>query len=346
MIRRISIYTFILLASLVLNACIGEDDSDCNRQTETGQQLILEFRHSINPSYKNLIAEVVDSIDLYIYNASDQFLRMERIYKDDLELNDYKHELELEQGYYTLVAWMNSSSQEYVHEQIENRSTATNRLLEQTTTRANEGEWKPISPLYYAYKNQPHELDVIGEPITINIGDQPVEYVLNFAKNTNNIQVDAIFDRLLPENTQIEVEIKGKNSITNYVNKCPEDQPEYIYHQHTTAYNMEEKQVLGKNYYYTHTSYLNTLRLWQGGDIQLVIRMAEPGKDEVVLIDEPLIPLIMQNPVYYNDFQMERFCDYKLEFIFERDRWNTWGHVEIRVNGWYLINVDANLKTE
>ncbi|NDV58334.1 FimB/Mfa2 family fimbrial subunit [Bacteroides sp. 519] len=342
MTRTVFNHTFLLLFSILLSSCLGEGNLNCDEVPAGKQQLTLKFLYNINADHQDLIAEVVDSIDLYIYKNTDECFRMERLYADDLRQTDYEYNLILDAGTYTFVAWMNASP-EYVNEEINNFPSAANRII---CNGEQEIQKKIQSALYYAYEDRKSDTEHGNKPLTITIGANPPreKYYLNFAKNTNNIQVDAFFDRQLPEGSKVETYISGKNGISSFFNRCPNEQPVYTYHQYNSDESTEIRGVHENLYYHTFSSFLQTQRIWEADELELTIVLKEPGKNDKVLISEPLTPLIMQNPKYYNDFMLERFCDYKLQFVFEKDRFDTWCHVEIIVDNWYLIRVEANLE--
>lgn len=346
--RTVSKPTLLLLLLLLpfyICSCLGEGDLDCDALLDR-QQLTLEFKHSINPKVENTIEQLVDSIDLFVYDhSSGELLQTERLYADQLNNTNYIHTLWLQKGTYNIVAWMNSSEEEYIMEETTSGfSAATHRIL--TEENAHHINHKIQSPLYYGYDNDKNDTKKEDRDVVVTLDGHPKHQVLNFARNTNNIQINAIFDRILPAGTQVEAYITGRNGVYDFSNQCPIEYPAYTYSWYNREIVDELRVIHNISYYSTHSLYLNTQRLWMGDDLNLTITMTDATTRAVtVLIDQPLTPLIMQNPAYYDNFQLEVFYDYLLEFVFEKGR-NNWGHSEIIVNNWYTVHVDANLNTQ
>ncbi|NDV60575.1 FimB/Mfa2 family fimbrial subunit [Bacteroides sp. 519] len=346
MMRTVFNPTFLLcfLFPLLLSSCLGEGDLNCDELPAGEQQLTLKFLYNINGDHEDHIREVVDSIDLYIYkNTGDLFLT-KRFYSDELYETNFEYTFTLNAGTYTFVAWMNAS-EEYINEEATTLPNATNRII---CNGEQHIETEIQSALYYAYEDRKSDTEHGNKPLTITIDENPPheKYYLNFAKNTNNIQIDAIFDRQLPTGSEIKATITGKNGIVSFLNRCPGEQPVYTYHHYYSDQSTETRTVHENTYYQTFSSFLQTQRLWENDDLELTIILQEPGRNEEVLISQSLTPLIMQNPKYYNDFMLERFDNYKLQFVFEKDRFDNWYHVEIIVNNWYLVRIEANLDVQ
>ncbi|WP_163218937.1 FimB/Mfa2 family fimbrial subunit [Bacteroides sp. 224] len=335
-------FLILLLTPLYICGCLGEGDVDCDALLGR-QELTLEFKHSINPKVENIIEQIVDSIDLYVYKQSGELLQTERLYAEQLDSTNYTHTLTLTRGTYTIVAWMNSGEEYVMEETTSGFSAATHRILCGGTRHIDH---KIQSPVYYAYDNDKNDTKNEDRRVVVTLDGHPKHQVLNFARNTNNIRISTIFDRILPTGTQIEAHITGRNGVCNFSNQFASGCPDYTYSWYNKEVINDYRTVLGKLYYSTHNLDINTQRLWVGDDLNLTITMTDATTRAVtVLINKPLTPLIMQNPAYYDNFQLEIFHDYLLEFVFEKDR-NNWAHSEIIVNNWYTVNIEANLDTQ
>ncbi|NDV56897.1 FimB/Mfa2 family fimbrial subunit [Bacteroides sp. 519] len=336
-VNKIIVYLLLLLP--FLGSCIGEGDLDCD-QSEFGseQSLTLRFLHNINPDYSNTIRDVIDYIDLYLYKESGEFYQTVHLTKDELEETNYTYTTRLDPGTYRLATWMNAG-EAYNIEDHEEIGTARMRVICN-----GERELSENTPaVFYGYDDKLYDIDYENQDVVFTISKHPVEKTINFAKNTNHIEVVAKFDRVLIEGTELDVRIVGPNGICNFVNRYVDTCPDYLYYPHTTTTQQHDLDPLfGYRYYYSHITNFTTQRLWQGDELELVITYTNYSgyPDELArfkLTDE----LIMQNPLYNNNYQLERYDNYRIVFYFDYDRAFTL--TEITVNDWVLINQEQDL---
>lgn len=328
-----TLYLALFLCSLFLQGCIGEDNENCT-DPYGGQELTLKFLHNINPDYANHLSGVLECIDLYIYNETGALLRREHLLKEELETTDYTYTTSLAAGRYKLVAWMNAGDAYTCTGDNDLESACLSVVCTGTELEIHENTPR----IYYGYDDKLYDVSYDQQAIGVEIDRYPVHKDINFALNTNYIQIDANFDRILQEGTQVNVRIAGKNGACNFYNRCPPASDPYIYYPHKISTTYREVK-----YYYTHTSLITTQRLWQGDGLELVITKKDPGGYEVELARHPLTDgLIMRNPLYNNNYQLERYHTYHIVFDFDYER-NSWVTTEITVDGWKLIHQNAEV---
>lgn len=322
------IFIFILLLMPVyLSGCIGEGDPNCD---PLHQELTIQFLHNINPSYENTLPDVIEYINLYIYDESGEIAKYERLTKERLDTTAYKYKINLEAGTYTLIAIMNDE-QEYKSEHTDSLKNASLRII----CDDNQQLFSRTAPVFYGYDDKLYDNRYEEKQAVVTLDWYPVQRTINFANNTNNIEVNVKFNRYLLTGSEVEVYIQGKNGVIDFINKCPDQYPVYTYHAH-------EKEIENALTYQSYINRITTQRLWEGDDLELTIIRKEPGKEDEVMVCQPLTELLMKNPLYNNDYQLERYNDYQLVYEYEfRD--GAWMLSELLINDWKTIQQPAEL---
>lgn len=319
---------FILfLLPVCVTGCIDEGNPNCDLPQ---QELTIQFLHNINPSYENTLPDVIEYINLYIYNESGSIAKYERLTRERLDTTAYIYKTYLEVGTYTLIAIMNGE-QEYNCEYTDSLENASLRVIcdgkQQLSTRT--------APVFYGYDDKLYDNRYEEKQAVVTLDWYPVQRTINFANNTNNIEVNVKFNRYLLSGSEIEVYIQGKNGVIDFINKCPDHHPVYTYHSH-------EREIENTITYQNYISRITTQRLWEGDNLELTIIKKEPGKEDEVMASQPLTELLMKNPLYNNDYQLERYHEYKLVYEYEfKD--NAWMLSEILVNDWKTIQQPVEL---
>ncbi|WP_163214060.1 FimB/Mfa2 family fimbrial subunit [Bacteroides sp. 519] len=328
----------------MLTSCLGEGDLDCDPK-ENG--LTIKFLYNINWDFKNKLPEVLDFIDLYIYKESGELYRHVHLTREELVASDYTYYTILPDGMYDLVTWMNNGDC-YYKENIDLFADASVRIIDDGQQNITEN----TTSLYYGYVDRQSDEVYEEENARIEIVDgkyTPQPLIINFAKNTNHINVYAQFDRLVHEDGAVNVQISGKNGVCNSYNRAPKIEEsndvsrstDYIYtytpHKLDTLYN-------DQGYYFTQISRITTQRLWQNDDIDLSIILQEPGRLDRELVPKDkrkLTELIMKHPAYFNNFMIERQDVYNIVFQFNLAS-GAWTMVDVIVNDWHLVKQDLN----
>lgn len=332
-----NILVLFLLSSL-LGGCLGEGDLDCTVRGNE-QQLTLKFLHNINPDYTNNISEVLEYIDLYLYQESGDLLSVTHLTKEELEATDYTYTTRMQPGNYRLATWMNAG-EDYVIENSENISQAQLRVLCDGNNHLDEN----TPGIYYGYDDKLYDYVYENQDVVFTIDWYPVEKNINFAKNTNQIEIISKFDRVLPNGlSDLNVYIAGANGSCNFNNRGISTCPLYTYHPHQMdEYYNSTDPIYGAKYYQSYQTNITTQRLWQGDDLELIISYTDLTgyEDELArfkLTDE----LIMRNPLYNNNFQLERYEHYRIVFYFDYER--SWTITEITVNDWKLVSQNEEI---
>lgn len=325
--NKIKLLLCLLVLNLVYSGCINEDLDDC---IPAKQELTIQFLHNINSSYENTLPEVLEYIDLYIYKESGDLSKYERLPKAQLDTTDYAYKTILDVGTYTLIALMNADD-EYACEETTRLADARIRII----CDGNQQISAKTKAVYYGYDDKLYDNKYEEKQAVATLDWFPVHKTINFANNTNHIEIDAKFNRHLLAGSDIEVVISGKNGITDFVNKCPEAHPVYSYLQH-------DNTVVSELTYQSYISHITTQRLWKDDGLEITLVKKEPGRADEVLASQPLTPLLMKNPLYNNNYQLERYDIYRLVFEFEFKE-NTWMLSEILVNDWKTVQQPEEL---
>lgn len=299
-----SIIAICLAASMVLlSSCIGED-SDCAPVT---REVTMLLRCDINTTGADVFTTVVEYVDLYVYDDAGVLRqKTERLTKEQLSATNYIHKMTLDEGNYTLVAWMNASDEFEVSE-IEELSTARLKLIpceEGGVVKAN------TQPIYHGSR-------------VLTVNPETGIVVINMMKNTNYVNVTTNFNRTLPQSVNLQAYITGTNGHYTFENNCPGGSPVYTY--------MPQPAKARAAYPFAFT----TQRLMVDDDLRLVIIKQEAGKDDEQLADIALTPTIMRNPLYNEQQDLDKHDTYQLEFTLEHNGdEDTWAVVGIRVDDW------------
>lgn len=325
--NKIKILTFLFICHAVLAGCINDDLDDC---IPPKQELTVQFLHNINPLYENILPDVLDHIDLYIYNDSGRLARYEVLPKARLDTTGYAYRTTIETGTYTLVALMNTAGG-YACEGTGTLDAATMRVVCDGNRQISDN----TQPVYYGYDDKLYDNKDKGKQTVIELDRFPVQKTINFANNTSHIRTEVRFSKHLAPGSDVEVYITGRNGVTDFTNACPGHHPSYTYFPYG-------KETVSELTYQSYISDITTQRLWDGDDLELTIVKKETGRADEVLASVPLTPLIMKNPLYNNDYQLERYYDYELLFDFiYRDY--TWVLGQVTVNDWETIQQPTDL---
>lgn len=310
-----TILYLLFIVPFVLSGCMGEGDLNCD---ELGDEVTIRFMHDVNPSGIDLLPEYVDAIDLYVFSGDNTLQSVHHLGKEELAENNYTYTLKLPTDLYTFVAWMNVCD-DYKMSGSENFATGTLALL------GNENnEISSKTPdLFYGRDK-------------IQTTWHPVQSTINMVNNTNQVKVEAAFDRRLPTGAEIKGTITGRNTVCNFTNRCPvEDTELHTYLPHS---NEITRAVLD-----SRTSYYTVQRLWTEDDLELTVFLSTPGETDTPIAVLPLTKTLMQNPAFANDANLEKFNDYHIYIQFEY-RWGAWVIGKVEVNGWSKVDLNEILK--
>ena len=335
--KRITAHRIMILLLLLapfLAGCMGEKDRDCSIYGK--QPLTIRFLHNINPEHNNTLSSVINFIDLYFYTETGQIFETVHLTKEELEKTNYTYTGYFKPGTYRLSSWMNTGDNEYNVNYHERINTGHVEVIGQQY-HLNVAE--NTSAVFYGYDDRLYDIDYENQDVVFTIEGYPIEKTINFAKNTNHIEVVTKFDRVLVDPKMIDIRIVSPNGLANFVNRAVPNCARYTYHPYqdpiVTTYELDP--IYGYKYYYSQTNNFTTQRLWEGDEAELIISYTDyTGYVDVIARYKLTDDLIMKNPLYNNNFQLERYDQYQIVFYFDFDR--QFIVTEIIVNDWVLIN--------
>lgn len=285
--------TLLLLLILSLTGCINEDNSHCR------QNVVFRYQYIFNKDNKDLFAEQVKSVDLFIYNSQGDLVKRVPHHQagNSITVSD------LPNGRYRAVSWANFTDEYYA---IEDASTMEGNLL---TIKAEEGTIKNFNASLFHHFAE-FEVDA-AEPTTVDA---------SLIKNTNKIMItitDPIGSQALGN---LSFSIKGSNSSYKYNNSLVENQPTIRY----SPFSVQIDENLNKHEF-------NIARLFLGDDLSIEVFL-----DGALVKSIPLVSTLVSNSTILNtNDDLDRYDEYELTYNLSSN--NTLVLTSIRINDWTKI---------
>lgn len=320
----------LLLAALGCISCetIYTDQSDCPRG------LSLRFVYDYNMEYANAFPAKVDCVTLYVFDEAGNYVDQYVETSDVLADENYRMQVALDQGSYTLVAYggMACGKQSFT---MPTFSRATASRFEELYTELNHTNFvskKSLHPLFYGRLN-----------VTLGVDDF-IEETLYLMKDTNNLRI--ALQQINGETiaaSQFEFKITDDNSYLNYMNE--------VVPKGTITYTpwAQGEQIVGSwedNETPVSVAYaeFSTSRLVAGNNPRLTITNKKDGKQ---VFSIPLITyLMLLRSDLYADMGKQEYLDRESEWsmVFFLDDGFRWIQTHIIINDWTvrLNNADLN----
>lgn len=303
------ILILVLLLLQVMQACIQDDLSNCNKER------FIWFK-SINTKYD--YAKIVQQVNLYIYNEELQLAGELAYSKEDLMQTDSKVSIPVQYtGKYMFVALVNQSDPYLVYDTQELTTWKTSLQ----TYKGNEISFK-LPDLYHSRK------EIVSGPENPLPGD-----TMYLTKNINHIYltVECSTSSVLES---LEPYIYGSNSLFNYENRLLGDRM-ITYHPHDTKVMTNQRKYS-----------LTTMLLRIGGDLSLYFKEQNPdgsvANRKLFNITEELAKVKDSNGnrLYFSDARLAFEDEYNFTIVLDASS----QIIDLKINDWYVVKDYVEIK--
>ena len=299
-----------VLGSILLG-CTEEDLSICVEQ-KTPRYLTFEYTKNID--YADKFAEIIKTIDVFVFDSNERLHRIVSIDKTQLEAADYGMTLNLSDGIYTFVVWANSRESYQIFDDIGNTAPLTGGIskFEHLRLALDFGQ---------TFENTGDLLYGIARNVRVERGI-PEHTHIGLTKNTNIINVTASgISNLKHSNLDIIcVAANGEYRFDNSPNK-PETMIRYIPAKEKSGDELKAS--------------FKTLRLLNGMKSELIIRDTNNYKD---VFKRNLIELLKLLPDIHTDNDFDRNDVYDIKIDLHTDM-----SVSVIINGYLVISSEQEL---
>jgi len=287
---------FLLAFLLFFQGCYKDDLKDCPIMLHVYFKSVMK---------KYTYKEIVDRLDLYLYNQGGAFVEKFSFSADELQMIGYEPVLPIwDFGDYTLVTEVNAGNS-YT---VESGSLDAFRV----SLKAEQGNMvrSKQEDLYHAHKE-------LSLPFTGIIHQYDT---LDLYKNTNHFNVDVSFEGgYIPTEANIQASILGSNGSYDYTNLCqPNSSRTYLPHSR----NEKSGHILMQ---------FTTMQIRYGNDLVLRVDTEDSGgiKTEKSRVD--IMKMLSTNYPTNDDLDQEDIYDIKLVL---KDDYSV---LEMMINDWYVI---------
>lgn len=307
----------------MMQSCIKEDTSDCNVGVD------VTYAYTKNPSGTNQFGSAVNKIVLYIFDKDNLYVGNIVVQGSPLT-NDYVQNVSLpEAGVYTFVAWCaGSGSGDY--EIVQKTAGGFDKNFIVGTTKLSDMRMRVVEAKHGTIDTEINDLFFGSQhKVEVSAGSAYTPVKIDLIKNTNTINLS--MSGFAPEQTartasaNYEVTISTMGGVYNFDNTVDKSSSsEYTYKQYRFQADGE-----------TLTHSLKTLRLLTWREMMLSITETKSG--DVILAPTNTVAMIMQNPSYTTQDDLDREDTYNIFIKKDVD-------VTITVNGWEIIDTDIEIK--
>lgn len=334
------------LATVALTSCerIYEDEGDCT------PYYYVEFVYDHNMKFADAFATEVEDVNLYVFDSNDKFVTSFAEQGDALQKDDYRMNLRLEPGRYTIVAWCGLTG--------ENNSYALPEMipgvttLEELSCRLDDREYAENGEVTVS------EIDELYHGIqTYDLSDTYGEHVFEMPlkKNTNYVRV--VLQHLSGEDIDkddFRFTITDNNGTLGHNNSVLDDEMLTYHAWHTSqgvagvtnAENVRE----GITSVSVALAELTVSRLVKEKDMKTMLTVTrstpEPDGTYKTVLSIPLIDYALLVKGYYNkDISDQEYLDrqdeYNLTFFLDDN--NNWLSSSILINSWRVVLSDVEM---
>lgn len=321
--KRIILYS-LLISLCLMQSCIKEDTSDCNFGVN------ITYAYTKNPSGTNKFGSEVNKMVLYIFDKDNLYVG--NVIEQGSQLtNDYIQSVPLpKEGVYSFVAW-GAGSGNGDYEIVQKTANGFDKNFIAGTTKLSDMRMRVVedkkgvidSEINSLFFGSLHKVDV-------KMGSTYIPIKIDLMKNTNTINLSMTgftppAQTALTTSTNYDVTIGTMGGVYNFDNTVDKSSSSPY------TYRYYKFQVDGKTL--THT--LKTLQLLTWREMTLSITEVETGS--VVLSPTNAVAMIMKNPAYGTQDDLDREDTYNITFTKDVE-------VTIDVNGWKIIDTDIEIK--
>ncbi|WP_165042483.1 FimB/Mfa2 family fimbrial subunit [Dysgonomonas sp. ZJ709] len=288
--------------------CIDKDYDDC----PTGLGLSLSFVYTHNTAYKDLFADQVETLDLFIYDEDNNFFVAKHILSADLDIGNSYSLSFLPVGNYTIVIWGNMDALRF-------NNTYTSMLADMQVSIITDHQRLVTSGKYSLF----HGL------AKIRATDNGIQ-TISLIKNTNDIHIIIEDDPATGGTKNIKepytVQLDGFNGDYNYDNSLAGNAKL----QHISACTMTHDQAQQTDF--------TVMRFFKEGNMQITLKNAS-GE---VLYEESLTQRILQNLPINTQEDLDRLDDYTFHYRVSNEN-GTNSFALISINNWQVINSPSGM---
>lgn len=308
-ISHIAFALFVACAAC-LHGCINTEDD----RSMCTVDMTFRFEYTLNEKSTDLFGEKAVSADLYIYNEKGAFVKMVSVNRSEGTLAAGNTvSVNLVKGDYTAVAWANLDCGNY-------ECVYDGHLRDKRVKLKTNGSQMSGSPgdlmhgmTVFTASTKESEAGEILVPMTKNTNK--VRIVLNVKGSKTPVSEDMFI-----------MAITGSNGTYKYDNSFGECSPFTYIPQYSLA---------GSN---TVQGEFNVLRLLREDDLRLDIMHNSTRADVRLPLTDMLTQAILQHPMYTNNYDLDRYDEYVLEYDVDVSDEGPAVIVLIKINGWIVVD--------
>lgn len=335
--------TMILLS---LSGCMKEDYQNC--PVPGGLFLAPTFTmHTEKDAageYRDMFGETALEQTVYVFDQSGLFFR--QITEHGLFKNGHLTQLDLPEGSYRAVIWVNTKDNFVLNREPVEGKTSIDDLMMQLPELASQTITNHFPPLLYGATDY-----FTVEKSTTRTTDKVIP--VSLIRDTHKIQVIIHWkDKktgVLCEKThhadETRAYILDKNGVLDFENNAGQS-PWLTYIPRYFSGN-ELKPFLEPNPQAAIVATeFSVLRLWLNSETKINIRQKTGTQDEVTVYEKDLMPLIKKAKIYENQEIIDRTEEFEVILTFDCDDNDipddntSWVTSSISINGWVVSDMD------
>ena len=337
----------ILLAAfaLMLSACdrlVYDDEGDCVVNYR------LRFVYDMNLKWADAFPSEVHSVHLYAFDSNGLFVKEFTANGEEVDSEDYRMQLELNPGKYTLVAWCGMENEGVTEKsftvpvpvagqtRIDELTCALNVKADSSSTNYSD------TMLNFLY----HGIQEVDLPKVYH-GD--FEYTIYLTKDTNHIRI--ILQQLSGEDmdpADFEFRIEEANGLMGYDNRMLGTQPvEYrpwdVLSDEAGIGGQQSDLVYAKGV----IADLSTSRLMANHQNDMMLTITS---DDTLVAQVPLLQYALMSRDYYvmaygHSMSEQEFLDRQDEYLFTffLDESKRWTEMHIQILSWRVVVTNNEL---
>ena len=306
-----AIIMFVL--SNMLLGCINEDLSVCRTEHKTPHHLTFEYTHNID--FTDKFTDVLETVYVFVFDSNLKLIKIVSAGKTGLEAASYKMTLNLCDGIYTFVVWVNAHKSYRIFDNMGSTAPVTGGIsqFEHMRLALDFGQ---------SLENTGDLLYGVARNVRVEPG-MPEHTHIGLTKNTNIINVTVAGLSNLEDSSLdiICVAANGEYRFDNSVSK-PETMIHYIPERENTGDELKAS--------------FKTLRLTSGMKSELTVRNTNNYDN---IFSRNLIELIMLSPNIDTDDDLDRNDIYDIKIDL-----HTGMSSSVIVNGYLVIDSEQELR--
>jgi hypothetical protein len=312
-------FTIALLLAFVLQSCIKDDLSDCQREKRVYFSYKLFTHASAGAIREGINPADIKRMDLYIFDENGLFVQRTTDEAPVMSPDYYMTIPGLKSGKYKFIAWGNLQNQYTVSpdELIPGKTTMEELQLYLNRITAEKTVDEPLAPLFYATHAE-KDLEVNA------LADQNFQLEMIQDTYTINVKVTGLTEELLNNNTY-RLNISDDNDKYTFNNEFVPSAP-FTY---TSLFKKEAETLLSR---------LTVMRLTDNRSPMLYV--VNTNRPEEHLIENNLVELLLAlHKVHGLTIDFRHQYEFTIEYVLDSAQ----AVVSININGWDLKPEDAVL---